>query len=310
MDNKWGKCRARFPRPLYKESYVDNATGTLLIKKLEPWINTFTPALTYLFRCNTDVTSLKSGTAIKAVTLYVSNYITKTALKTHVVFDSIRSIFEKHNEVLGGTESRHEKTRQIMTRIVNSLTAKMEIGSPMASLYLLGHPDHYTSHTFTPLYWQSYVYEVSKYWNEEKSDYESLHEKITLIKKGNKIIGLSTVYDYMHRPKCLETLNLYDFVSCCKREKNKQSSNQTSEQIGDAINVEIEVDQSGLDVDLEEKKENLESGLYTFLPSHPFADSHCIRFYSLKKKHSIPNFVGATLPRHDQGDCEYYCKTM
>ncbi|TFK59310.1 hypothetical protein BDN72DRAFT_750445, partial [Pluteus cervinus] len=92
MDNKWGKCRARFPRQLHKESHVDRVTGTLFMKKLEPWINTFTPALTYLFRCNTDVTSLKSGTAIKAVTLYVSNYITKTALKTHVVFDSIRSI--------------------------------------------------------------------------------------------------------------------------------------------------------------------------------------------------------------------------
>ena len=24
----------------------------------------------------------------------------------------------------------------------------------------------------------------------------------------------------------------------------------------------------------------------------------------------IPNFVGNTLPRHDQGDCEYYCSTM
>ncbi|TFK58813.1 hypothetical protein BDN72DRAFT_781543, partial [Pluteus cervinus] len=275
------------------------------MKKLEPWINTFTPALTYLFRCNTDVTSLKSGTAIKAVTLYVSNYITKTALKTHVVFDSIRSIFEKQNEMLGGTQSRHEKARQIMTKIVNSLTAKMEIGSPMASLYLLGHPDHYTSHIFTPFYWQSYVYEVSKYWQEED---DNNSEKIALFKKGNRIIGLSPIYDYMYRPKYLETLNLYDFISSCKREKNSQS-NGTEQHASGIMNIEIEINKLNLELTVGKTQDTLKSGLYPLLPGHPFSDTHCIRFYS-KKKHSIPNFVGATLPRHDQGDREYYCKTM
>lgn len=27
-------------------------------------------------------------------------------------------------------------------------------------------------------------------------------------------------------------------------------------------------------------------------------------------KKTIPDFVGATLPRCDQGDCEFYCSTM
>ena len=36
-------------------------------KKNEAWINTFTHAITYLLRCNTDVTSLASSTAIKGV---------------------------------------------------------------------------------------------------------------------------------------------------------------------------------------------------------------------------------------------------
>ena len=57
-DNKWGKCRARFPRSLFTKSAIDILTGAINIKKLEPWLNTFTPIVTYLFRCNTDVTSL------------------------------------------------------------------------------------------------------------------------------------------------------------------------------------------------------------------------------------------------------------
>ena len=66
MDNRWGKCKARFPRPVVPESVIDE-TGAVTMKKTEPWINTFTHAVTYLLRCNTDVTSLASGTAIKGV---------------------------------------------------------------------------------------------------------------------------------------------------------------------------------------------------------------------------------------------------
>jgi hypothetical protein len=40
------------------------------MKKGEKWINTITPVLTYLMRCNSDVTSLLSGTAIKAIVAY------------------------------------------------------------------------------------------------------------------------------------------------------------------------------------------------------------------------------------------------
>ncbi|THV03163.1 hypothetical protein K435DRAFT_568474, partial [Dendrothele bispora CBS 962.96] len=95
MDNKWGKCKARFPRPILEQTKIDPDTGGVYMKKGESWLNTFTPAMTYLFRCNTDVTNLSSGTAIKAVVLYVSDYITKSSLKTHVIFDAIVSVFNK-----------------------------------------------------------------------------------------------------------------------------------------------------------------------------------------------------------------------
>ncbi|TFK58587.1 hypothetical protein BDN72DRAFT_873158 [Pluteus cervinus] len=136
-----------------------------------------------------------------------------------------------------------------MTKIVNQLTSKMEIGSPMASLYLLGNPDHYTSHTFTPFYWQNY---------------------------GNKIIGLSVVNDYVFRPKELEHMNLYDFVS--------HYDNSTS-------------------------LDDVSPKAYYFIKEHPFCKSQMIRLLPVKK-HTIPNFIGATLPRKDQGSREYYCKTM
>ena len=91
------------PRSLFTKSTIDILTGAISMKKLEPWLNTFTSIVTYLFRCNTDVTSLSSGTAIKAVVIYFSDYITKSSLKTHVIFDSIKSVFHKNSEMIGGT---------------------------------------------------------------------------------------------------------------------------------------------------------------------------------------------------------------
>jgi hypothetical protein len=56
-------------------------TGALNIKKDEA---TLTPVITYLLRCNTGVTILMSGTAIKAIVAYISDYITKPGLRTSV----------------------------------------------------------------------------------------------------------------------------------------------------------------------------------------------------------------------------------
>ena len=46
--NKYGNCKARFPRTLYEQTQVDPKTGALNIKKGEAWINTLTPVITYL----------------------------------------------------------------------------------------------------------------------------------------------------------------------------------------------------------------------------------------------------------------------
>ena len=166
------------------------------MKKLEPMINTISPIISYLFRGNTDITNLRSGTALKAIILYVLDYITKTSLKTHAIFDVIQNVFQNNAEILGGSASCSEKTRRLMTKMVNSLTARMELGTPMIVMYLLGNPDHYTSHNFVPFYWNKFVTDVKTFWS---ADYmESKLDKVMLIKKKDRIMGLSNTYDYIY----------------------------------------------------------------------------------------------------------------
>ncbi|KAF9455685.1 hypothetical protein BDZ94DRAFT_1119215, partial [Collybia nuda] len=90
--NSEGVCTARFPRMVVPITTVNQEDGSLQVKKLEPMINNVSPVVTYLMRCNTDVTSLLSGTAIKAIVAYVSDYVSKQSLKTYQIFATIRDI--------------------------------------------------------------------------------------------------------------------------------------------------------------------------------------------------------------------------
>ena len=286
-NNKWGKCKAWFPRALYDETTVDPDSGAINMKKSEPWINTITQIVTYLFRCNTDITCLLSGTPIKAVVMYVSDYITKSSLKTHTIFESIRSVFHKNSEMIGGTLPMKEKARMIMTKIVNMISAKMEMGAPMISMYLLGNPDHYTDHKFIPFFWQSFVTEAERAFRDDLAPM-----KVTLVRQKGSIVGVSPVFDYIYRPLELEHMSLYEWVHRCSRVKLAKVE-QTK----------------GSKKDVNSPDARHSRSIHGFLPDHPLYATHSMQLHKADPK-KIPNFIGATLPRKDQGDRNYYRLTM
>lgn len=137
-----GVCRARFPREVFPASEMTE-DGHINVRHIEPMMNTVNPILTFLNRCNADVSSMLSGAAVKAV---VSYYISKSSLKSYQMFASVYDVFQKDSEMSGGSARDKDNARHMMRKMVNSMSAKMEIGSPMASMYLLGNPDHYASH--------------------------------------------------------------------------------------------------------------------------------------------------------------------
>ena len=148
QNNKQRSSKSRFPRDIREQTEVDTESGQILLQKHKPRLNTITAVLTYLLQCNTDTTSLLSGTAIKAAIAYITDYISKSSLKTHVIFETIRIILSNAEQILGSILSRSDQGRQLLTKLVNTLIGKMEIGAPVASMNLLGNPDHYTDQKF------------------------------------------------------------------------------------------------------------------------------------------------------------------
>ena len=341
--NKDGKCRARFPRPTFDSTEVDPKTGALNVKKGEAWINTLTPVVTYLLRCNSDITSLLSGTSIKAIVAYISDYITKPGLKTYTIFDTIRCVFDRNTEMLGSSMRTKDKSRKLITQITNTLTSKLEIGGPMAALYLLGNPDHYTSHKFIPVYWKNYVREVLNAWiSEDENEMDVDSEKVMLWNLDGKVIGRSTVHDYIYRPACYEDVNLYEWLQCAKRVKISVADEHDEIHSDDELDVIENIPTQGqplghgipsiddLNVGFDEmnisdgdnfvehdldscESDSIESEvderILLFLEDHPLYETHYAEF-DRNKKNIVPNFVGGSLPRQDRGDREYYCTTM
>ncbi|KZT22535.1 hypothetical protein NEOLEDRAFT_1025068, partial [Neolentinus lepideus HHB14362 ss-1] len=322
-----GICKARFPRSIFHQTTIDES-GYIQMKKFEPMINTYTPALTYLLRSNSDVTSLLSGTALKLVTAYVTDYITKTPLKTYTIFQTIKDVYDHQASVLGGSLKDQEKARKLLTQIVNSLTVKMEIGAPMASAYLLGNPDHYTSHRFQTVFWRSYVSEVMKSWdsNDLQTSADNMRtktaDKVMIWKTKEGYTPYSVVMDYTHCSKEYENVNLYDWIRLSHKKvipKKKKQNIPDPDTSDDGIDIDYtnqEVNANhkyDSDVDNDKEKdyiqEKVNPATLTFLPNHPQHNSHYITLVKEGFGY-VPNFIGGSLPRRDTGNREFYCTTM
>ncbi|KAJ6574056.1 hypothetical protein B0H19DRAFT_933701, partial [Mycena capillaripes] len=227
---KTGVCRARFPREVFTASEMTD-DGHINVRHIEPMMNMVNPILTFLNRCNTDVSSMLSGTAVKAVVSYVSDYISKLSLKSYQMFASVYDVFEKESEMRGGSERDKNNARHMMRKMVNSMSAKMEIGSPMASMYLLGNPDHYTSHNYVPFAWRQYVQFVRDFWvdslkeeeEEDEDEAEGLgrddEERVRIGRMGSNFVPSSSVDDYRYRPTVYFNMNLYEWIQCSSKRK-------------------------------------------------------------------------------------------
>lgn len=187
-------CKSRFPREMRESTTLDQETGALQLRHGHAMLNTFTASVTYLMRCNTDVTSLLSGTAIKSVIAYVTDYITKTPLRTHTMFEIMKTVCDRNAESVFDVGDGIQKARKLMVQLVNALQVKMEIGGPMASLYLLGHDDHYTNFQFKTFYWKAWTNHVRQVWGQEYD--EHYEEKVRVDKVKGTLVGTSVMLDY------------------------------------------------------------------------------------------------------------------
>jgi hypothetical protein len=119
-------------------------------------VNNFCETIIRAVRCNMDIKFIGSGASAKAILYYITDYVTKTQLKTHVAYGALRAAVKKLHEQSTTQDPIALQAKHILIKCANSLISKQELSAQQVAFYVLGNEDKYTSHRFRSIYWTSF----------------------------------------------------------------------------------------------------------------------------------------------------------
>ncbi|KZP00253.1 hypothetical protein CALVIDRAFT_469531, partial [Calocera viscosa TUFC12733] len=149
------KCRMRIDGITRALSAVDEESGSILLRRLHPWINEYNPVIMFLLKCNMDLQYIGSGEGAKAALYYITDYITKPSLKVHAGMSALVYAIQKNREKYKGVNSNAvaDESRSLVNKMVHSMMSRQEMSHQQIMSYYVGGGDCYTSHTFSVLQW-------------------------------------------------------------------------------------------------------------------------------------------------------------
>ncbi len=119
-------------------------------------VNNFNETILEAMRCNMDIKFIGSGQSAKAILYYITDYIPKTQLSTHVAFAALELAVKKLDspDMLGENLSTHAK--KLLQKCAFAMISHQDLSSQQVCLYLMEYGDHYTSNKFKNLYWTTF----------------------------------------------------------------------------------------------------------------------------------------------------------
>ncbi|KAJ7088871.1 hypothetical protein B0H15DRAFT_780469, partial [Mycena belliarum] len=150
-------CRMRIDGSVNPLTRVDAETESIMLRRLHPRINNYNELVIFLLRCNMDIKYIGSGEAAKALVYYVTDYITKGTLSTHVGLAALEYAIKmnelKFNPGHAPRFEQAEVNHSLFTKTVMALMSKQEMSHQQVMSYLVGGGDYYTSHQFKIVKW-------------------------------------------------------------------------------------------------------------------------------------------------------------
>jgi hypothetical protein len=145
----------RMPRQLENISSIDIESGEIKLKRLHATINNYNEYIISACRSNMDIKYIFSGSDAKALVYYITDYVTKSSLSFYDTFSLVLKAvqtLEKYTPSVNTTISAEEKSRKLVLRCYNTLASQQELSGVQVASYLMGWPDHYTTHEFANLF--------------------------------------------------------------------------------------------------------------------------------------------------------------
>lgn len=160
-------CRMGIDGTTQETTTVDSESGSILLRRLHPRIANYNDVIVFLVRSNMDIKHIGSGEGAKALIYYVTDYITKASLPTHLGLTALLSVLNKSvsdNTERLSTDVRCKQGSKAMTMLVNGMISRQEISHPQVMSYLVGGGDHYTSHSYKLLNVRRFLRILHDFW--------------------------------------------------------------------------------------------------------------------------------------------------
>jgi hypothetical protein len=138
------------------ESCIDPETGLICLRCLDGLVNNFNMTILEAVRCNMDIQFIGSGESAKAMIYYITDYITKSQLKTHVAYAALQLAVKKCEEVDDADDDFTVRSKRLLQKCAYAMISHQELSAQQVASYLMDYEDHFTSHRFSCLYWASF----------------------------------------------------------------------------------------------------------------------------------------------------------
>ena len=285
-----------------------------------------------------DIQFLGSGPSMKAIIYYITDYITKAQLKTHVAYAALTLAVQKLEQTDTTDDLPTIYAKKLLQKCALTMVSHQELSGQQVAFYLLDLEDHFSSHSFNPIYWTNYEHIVDKAIttliqqiyphdpeyngedraanddNEEnmKDDIDALDGLHTEDAETDEVIvstGISgeleihtpCILNYIFCGPTLRSLNIWEYTSSIQKIPKKQARYNENENLYD---------------------ENTNSQMYAldddchhcpkcdFDLTHPDYATHVQQVHHPNNR-PVPVPIGPSLPRQDKAEChKKYCHLM
>ena len=152
------QCKRRAPFHCMNEDYILES-GEWGSKRLYGYINSWIPGVLINARCNNDVKLLTNGHETKNITYYVTTYAAKKQGKSYNIAAVLAQGHAHHvrHPVPEYVNHLLDQSRLLTFRLVSAINREQELAAVMVMSYLMGWGDVFRSHTYSPIFWSTFV---------------------------------------------------------------------------------------------------------------------------------------------------------
>ena len=254
------RCRFLFPHEIVETSHFDPETSSIFLLVRDGTVNYFNPYLLVFCRHNHDIKCILSGKAAKAAMFYITDYITKSDLKSHEMLSLLSRAVANLGESPSDDESPVVRSKKLLHKCLSQFTRQQQIHAQQAARYLRGLDDSIPSHKTVSMLSAlliSYVTKVARTVDPPASTHdrtctdindgdddvgedkygEGEREDIALkilVDRDGALRETNQVVDYLYRGETLHSMAFYDFCRCVRLEKilTSKTKNTASTRLG------------------------------------------------------------------------------